>query len=550
MFRVVRLIVLVQDGRFRIAAHALGAHFVNGETRRRDLLFHGYVLRAGGGEHFRSLHGDVLGHGELVFAPAAVDFQCGDAPSVEFFLVHLDVIIVIGQAFAESADSQTPRPGHAKHVFEIRAEADFVDAAGPAFAAPAALVAVTAQKISLLGLYVSKARNVNAVGAIAERHFVFVAGHFAAGAASHVVIHEVVAEFAAGVGEAAGKFESRGIEEHARGLEGRAANKKDAGLEFESAFGLRVNDANAADAAGIRIEDQAVHDAVRADGEAAGFLRGGKRRIEAAEIGTRDAAAMANAAIVAGGASLVDAREHGRTADGQHAIIKIFGERVLQVQFNAGHFHRREKFPVGQLRQTFGLAADAGDLFHVVVPGSDVRVANGPIDGDSLFQIGFEIEIAPAIALASPGDGLSANLAPTNPGEVLSRFEGVRIVLVADKKLVGVFVASVIALTLDGLSALALGAIVPAAVLEFPHGNVLDIIALGDDAATRFEDEGVQALFGELLRSPAAGDSRTNNNCIVGCGGHGCLYPSASPAPGPALIQPCCAPGMICNLSS
>src|SRR6266849_5384727 len=298
-----RLIVFVQDGSFRIAAHARGAHFVNRKTRRRDLLIHGNVFRAGGGEHFRGLHCNVLGHGEFVFAPAAVDFQRRDAPGVEFFLVHFDVIIVIGQALAETADSHSPRPGHAKHIFEIRAEADFLNAAGPPFAAAAALVAVTAQKIFVLGLHVSKARNVNAVGAVAEGHFIFVAGHFAAGAAAHVVIHEVVAEFAAGVGEAIRKFGSRGIEEHARGLEGRAANKKDAGLEFESAFGLRVNDANAADAAVFRIENQAVDHAVRAHGEAAGFLRGGKRGTEAAEIRTRDAATVADAAVVGGGAS-------------------------------------------------------------------------------------------------------------------------------------------------------------------------------------------------------------------------------------------------------
>src|SRR5713101_3380468 len=150
--------------------------------------------------------------------------------------------------------------------------------------------------------------------------------------------------------------------------------------------------------------------------------------------------------VVAGGASLVDAGEHGRTADGQHAIIEIFGERSLEVQFNAGHFHRRKKFSIRKLRQAFGLAADASELFDVVVPGSDVRVANGPIDGDSLFQIGFKIEIAPAITLAAPEDGLSADLAAANPGKMFSGFEGVRIVLVADKKLVRVFIASIVTL--------------------------------------------------------------------------------------------------------
>ncbi len=202
----------------------------------------------------------------------------------------------------------------------------------------------------MLGLYISKSRDVNAVGPVAERHFVFVAGHFAAGPAPHVMIHQVVAEFAARVGEAVRKFGRRGIEQHARGLQSRAAKEKDARLEFKRVLGLRVNDTNAADAPGLGIKIQAVNDAVRANREAAGLLGRGQRGIEAAEIGTRDAAAVARTAVMAGGAPFVNARKNGRTSDGQHAIIKIFRKRVFHVDFNAGHFHRREKFSVGQLR--------------------------------------------------------------------------------------------------------------------------------------------------------------------------------------------------------
>src|SRR6266404_5475025 len=126
---------------------------------------------------------------------------------------------------------------------------------------------------------------------------------------------------------------------------------------------------------------------------------------------------------------------------------------------------------------------------------------------------------------------------------------GLGIFLVIHEKLVRVFIASVVAPALTGLYFLALGAIVPSAVLEFPHGNMFDIIALGDNAASRFQNKRVEALFREFLGGPAAGDSRADNNCVVGCGCHGCLYPYASPTPGPALMQPCCAPGMICNLS-
>ena len=165
-----------------------------------------------------------------------MNFQRGNAPGVEFFLVHFDVVVVIGEALAETADAHVPGAGHFQRVLEFRAEAAHAHAAGPAVAAAAALIAVAADEILVLGFYVSKARDVDAIGAIAERHFVFVAGHSAAGAGAHVVIHEVVAEFAAGVGEAVGKFGRGGIQQDARGFERGSADEKDARFEFESDF--------------------------------------------------------------------------------------------------------------------------------------------------------------------------------------------------------------------------------------------------------------------------------------------------------------------------
>src|SRR5437667_2996603 len=130
---------------------------------------------------------------------------------------------------------------------------------------------------------------------------------------------------------------------------------------------------------------------------------------------------MTDAAIMARGTALVDAGEHRRAADGHDAVVEMLGERVFEVQLDTGHFHRGKEFAVRKLREAFRLAANARKFLNIVVPGSDVGIANRPIDGDSVFQVGLKIEIAPAIALAAPGDGLSAHLAPANPGEMLSR---------------------------------------------------------------------------------------------------------------------------------
>src|SRR4029077_20313988 len=105
--------------------------------------------------------------------------------------------------------------------------------------------AVATDKFLLFGFHVSKAGNVNAVGAVAEGDFVFMAGHFAASTRAHVVIHEVVTEFAAGIAESVWKFGSGGIQENARGFQRGSAKEKDARFKFDSFFGLCINDAHA-----------------------------------------------------------------------------------------------------------------------------------------------------------------------------------------------------------------------------------------------------------------------------------------------------------------
>src|ERR1700736_546416 len=186
---------------------------------------------------------------------------------------------------------------------------------------------------------------------------------------------------------------------------------------------------------------------------------------------------MAYAAIVARRASLVHAREHRRTPDGHDAIIVMFRERISHILLHAGHFHRRQKLSVRKLRQALWLTADSRELFHVVVPRRDVRITERPIDSNSLFRVGFKIQIAPAITLTAPNDGLPAHLPPTNPREMLAFRTGIWIFHVIDEKLVRVFIARVVALALDVLRAFPLGSLVPAPVAQLPDRNVLHVVA-------------------------------------------------------------------------
>src|ERR1700719_4272151 len=126
-----------------------------------------------------------------------------------------------------------PRARLAECRLEIGSETCRVNAARPAFAVRAALVPIAAKEL-LLRFYISEPRNINSVGAIAEFIFVFVTGNHTVSATTHDVIHKIVAKLAASIGETAGKFRSRGVQQNARGFKSRGVKKKNAAAKFQS----------------------------------------------------------------------------------------------------------------------------------------------------------------------------------------------------------------------------------------------------------------------------------------------------------------------------
>src|SRR5258705_4991747 len=100
--------------------------------------------------HLGCLHGDIARHGPLVVAPGAIDFYGGDAPGIQLVLLHFEVVVVIGEAFAETADAHAPLAGLLQRILEIRAETAHVHPAGPSFAGSTALINVAADQILVL----------------------------------------------------------------------------------------------------------------------------------------------------------------------------------------------------------------------------------------------------------------------------------------------------------------------------------------------------------------------------------------------------------------
>src|SRR5437879_8044059 len=104
---------------------------MNGEARR--VVFEKWLdlLCASCRKHFRGSYRHIVQQGTLIFSPRAMNLQRGNSPGIGFFFIQLDVIFVIGQALAESIESEHPRAGSAHHALEVRSKARHPRAALP-----------------------------------------------------------------------------------------------------------------------------------------------------------------------------------------------------------------------------------------------------------------------------------------------------------------------------------------------------------------------------------------------------------------------------------
>ena len=181
---------------------------------------------------------------------------------------------------------------------------------------------------------------------------------------------------------------------------------------------------------------------------------------------------------------------------------------------DARHRHRRQEDSVRNLGQPLGLSADADEGFDVVVPGGDVRVADGPVDAVAVPGVGLEVEVAQPVALPRPHDRAASHLAPPDPQEGLLRVAGVGMLVVVDEELARHFVARV-ALALDGLVGGQRLAVVPAPVGHFGRAGVFGVVPFGHDRGPGFEDEDGRAQLGELLGRPSPGHPRADDDGVV-----------------------------------
>ena len=182
---------------------------------------------------------------------------------------------------------------------------------------------------------------------------------------------------------------------------------------------------------------------------------------------------------------------------------KVLRNRVLQHQLRAVQLHRWKEFAVRQLRKAQRFAGNSDEILDVVVPRHNIGIADGPIDGDPIAKVGFEVQVAPSVNLSAPHDGSPADLSPSNPAERLARRRGIRMLLIADEKLCRPFVAR-ITRALDRLIFHLPAPIAHSAESHLPGRHMLYIVLLRHNGTARLEHQGLQPLLGQLFCGPAS----------------------------------------------
>ena len=150
--------------------------------------------------------------------------------------------------------------------------------------------------------------------------------------------------------------------------------------------------------------------------------------------------------------------------------------------------------------------------FDVVVPRRDVLVADRPVDGDAVFRVRLEVEVAPAVALTPPQQRAAADVIAAIPIEALHL--GVGRVLIGCPPIEILLIQRVVAFQygirlLHRLRPAAAVRVLPRCLLRVHI--VFDVL----DVLTALEQQDAEAFFGELFGSPASGDSGANDNRVV-----------------------------------
>src|SRR4030088_2345166 len=161
-------------------------------------------LEARGFEHFLRRFFHVFGHAVFVVAEFVMEAQRGDAPFIFYDGIEIDIVFISCEDFSERPHADEGALILADFLLEGGAETMGVCAARKHGTADSAFESVAADKFGMLLGQIAEEREIEAAGtAVVERWRLAdkILGP-ASDAGSHDVLAEIVADVAAGVGQA------------------------------------------------------------------------------------------------------------------------------------------------------------------------------------------------------------------------------------------------------------------------------------------------------------------------------------------------------------
>ncbi len=334
-----------------------------------------------------------------------------------------------------------------------------------------------------------------------------------------MVIHEVVPQLAGAAPQSFRPHVGGGPEQQPRRIQRGRAQEDDPGTVIAGLLGHRVEHPNAGGALLIAVVQHLGDDRERLEGQAARGHRGRQRGGLRAEVPPERAPQPTGVAVLTGGASRQWSREV-RRAPGDDSTpaaelpLQPAGDHLLA----AVEGHGRLELSVRELWHPLPRPRDARVAFDVIVPGSDVGVADRPVDRDPLSRVGLEVEVAPAIALAAPHERAPAHVIAAKPVEPLHL--GVGRLPVRSPPVEVLLVQRVIPLQHRVGQLHRPGALAAMGVLPGSLGRV-DIVLDVLDVLAPLEQQDAEPFLRQLFGGPAARDPRSHHDGVVALSLHG-----------------------------
>src|SRR5438876_8501285 len=515
---VVRLVVRVEHRRLWITAHACRPHLVHAEAGRPVVIVRLDAPAPRGLEHLRRLTLHVLADRPLVLAPRAVDAQQWDPPLVLPLRVQVHVVLVARQALAVSLQRHPPRSRLAQALLQVRAQARLRRAAAPSLTTRSRLDPIASEEADLLlsvRAEVAEPRDVGPRGPPAVDVLVLETGDDSFRAGLGDVVHQVVTQLPARVGEPGREARALRVQEDLGRGERRGAEEDESPGVLARLLGMCVDDTHARGPVPPFVVHHALYDRIGHDRQPPRLPRRRQRRAQAREVPREAAAARALVARSARAPAVVGPRQVRDPHQRQAASGKLALDRLLHALLRTRHLPGREKLAVRQVRQAQPLPAHPDEALDVAVPGREIPVANRPIHAVAVAQVGLEVEVAPSPAQPPPDETAPAQLVAADPAERFVVGRNVRMLPVIDEEVPRGLPERVI-LALDRIIALVELLLAEATVRELPGLPPLRHVVLAVlHVAAALEHEGPQPLLAELLGGPAPGDAGAHDDGVV-----------------------------------